>query len=444
MIELSPEITTLIMMGGILVGVLSGFPIAFPIGALGVIVGYALFGTAVFDLIYFRVFDLITAYIVLAVPLFIFMGLMFQHSGIAEKMYDALYPWLGGFRGGLAIITVLIGTVMAACVGVIAASVTVLTLMALPPMMKRGYSRNLAAGSICAGGSLGILIPPSNMLVIYGWMAMMSVGKLFMAAFIPGLILSCLYMTYISLRCLLQPEIAPAAPVEERRVPLIKKTTKLITSLVPPAILIISVLGVIFLGIAPPTEAAAVGAFAATVLAIANRSFSWQILKKVALGTMKVTSMVMLIGACSTAFTGVFLNAGCGKVVESFILAAPGGRWGAFAMIMFIVFILGMFIDWIGILFIMVPILSPVIPALGFDPLWFSMMIIVNFQMSFMTPPFALAIFYLRAAAKPELGVTFADIVRGVIPFVLLIIVGLGLLVAFPQLILWLPSQMIK
>ncbi len=444
MIEISPEITTILMLGGILVGILSGFPLAIPIGALGLILGYAILGNPVLDIMYSRLFFLVTNYVLLAAPLFIFMGVMLERSAIAERMYSALYVWLGGLRGGLAVTTVLLGTILAACVGIIGASVTMLSLLALPAMVKRGYSKSLAAGSVCAGGTLGILIPPSIMLVIYGPMALMSVGKLFMAAFIPGFILSGLYCSYIILRCLFQPRIAPSVPAEERGVPFIKKTTMLLSSMVPPALLILAVLGTIFFGIAPPTEAAAVGALAATVLALVYRRLNLEVLKDTLSRTLKVTAMIMLIGGLSFAFVGVFLAAGCGKVIEEVILATPGGKWGAFAAIMFALFILGFFIDWLGILFIMVPIVSPIAPALGFDPLWFAMMICINLQMSFLTPPLAHAIFYLRGSAPPELGVTMGDIIRGVIPFVFLILICLGLCVAFPQLILWLPAQMIR
>jgi len=444
MIELSPEITTVIMLGGILVGILSGYPLAIPIGALGLILGYAILGPAVLNLMYTRLFFLITSYVLLAAPLFIYMGVMLERSAVAERMFDALYLWLGGLRGGLAVITVLLGTILAACVGIIGASVTMLSLLALPAMINRGYSKSLAAGSVCAGGTLGILIPPSIMLVIYGPMALISVGKLFMAAFIPGFVLSGLYCSYIIVRCLFQPRIAPAVPAEERRVSFIKKTTMLASSMVPPAFLILAVLGTIFWGIAPPTEAAAVGAFAATVLAIAYRRFSWQVLKDTLSRTLRVTAMILLIGGTAFAFVGVFLAAGCGKVIEELILAIPGGRWGAFAMVMFALFLLGFFIDWLGILFIMVPIISPLVPVLGFDPLWFAMMVCINLQMSFMTPPMAHAIFYLRGSADPSLGVTMADIIRGVVPFVILIMIGMGLCIAFPELILWLPGQMIK
>ena len=444
MIELSPEITTVIMLGGIFVGILSGYPLAIPIGALGLILGYAILGPSVLNLMYTRLFALITSYVLLAAPLFIFMGVMLERSAVAEKMFDALYLWLGGLRGGLAVTTVLLGTILAACVGIIGASVTMLSLLALPAMVNRGYSKSLAAGSVCAGGTLGILIPPSIMLVIYGPMAFISVGKLFMAAFIPGFILSGLYCSYIVLRCLLQPSLAPAVPAEERRVPLLKKTTMLISSMLPPALLILAVLGSIFFGIAPPTEAAAVGALVATLLAIAYRRLNWQVLTDTLSRTLRVSAMILLIGGTAFAFVGVFLAAGCGKVIEALILAAPGGKWGAFALVMFALFLLGFFIDWLGILFIMVPIISPLVPALGLDPLWFAMMVCINLQMSFMTPPMAHAIFYLRGSAPADLGVTMGDIIRGVIPFVFLIMIGMGLCIAFPQLILWLPGQMIK
>ncbi len=444
MIELSPEIITLLMLGGILVGVLTGYPLAIVIGAVALIVGYAAFGGVIVSILYTRAYSLLMNYIILAVPLFVFMGSMLERSGITERLYDVLYLWLGGLRGGLAVATVLIGTIMAACVGIIAASTSMLTLVALPSMLRRGYDKSLATGSICAGGTLGILIPPSIMLVLYGPMSGLSVGKLFFAAFVPGFLLSGLYCSYIAFRSLLQPKVAPSVPIEERAVPFIKKTTKLLAAMVPPGILIMSVLGVIFLGVAAPTEAAGVGAFAATLLAIGYRKFNWQVLKDVTTTTFRLAGFILLIGSLCFAFTGVFIRAGCDEVVEHFIVTAPGGQWGAFAIIMFIVFMLGFFIDWVGIVFIMVPIITPIGLALGFDPLWFGMMVCVNLQMSFMTPPFAWAIFIVRGTADPKLGVTTGDIIRGVIPFVILIMIGLGLCISFPQLILWLPGQMIK
>jgi len=445
MINVDPQLVTFIMLGGILVGVLFGYPLALVVGGIGIVMGILLFGIDIsLQLIYQRLFELINNYILLAVPGFIFMGIMLGYSGITERMFAAMYLWLSGFRGGLAVITILIGTILAACVGIIGASVTALAIIALPEMVKRGYSRTLAAGAVCAGGTLGILIPPSIMLVVYGPMAALSVGKLFFGAFMPGFMLSAMYCTYVAIHCFVKPDIAPPVPEAERAVPWRKKLWDLTISLIPPGVLIMGVLGSIFLGVAAPTEAAAVGALVATLLAIVYRQFSFKILKDTATETVKVTGMVLLIGATAYAFVGVFMRAGGGDIVKEMILGAPGGKWGIFAIIMFIVFLLGYFIDWLGILFIIVPIITPVGEALGFDKLWFAMMICVNLQTSFLTPPFAYAIFYLRGAADPSLGLTTGHIIRGVIPYIFIILIGLGLLITFPQIILWLPSQMIR
>lgn len=444
MIDISPEVITVLMLGGILVSVMLGYPLAVAIGGMGIVAGILFFGPAVaMECYYGRFFRLLNNYILLAVPLFVFMGTMLEHSGVAEGMYDALYVWLGGLRGGLAVTTVLIGTIVAACVGIIGASVTMLALIALPAMVNRGYDKSLAAGSVCGGGSLGILIPPSIMLVVYGPMAGLSVGKLFFGAFIPGFALSGLYISYILLRCVFQPRLAPPVAARERAVPFWDKTRRLLVSMVPPVVLILAVLGSIFFGVASPTEAAAVGAAAATALAAAYRKLDIEVLKKTAMTTVRVAGMVLLIGAMAFAFVGIFMRAGCDNVVEGAILAAPGGKWGAFALIMFICFILGFFIDWLGIVFIMVPIITPIAETLGFNALWFAMMICVNLQMSFMTPPFAYALFYVRGSADPALGITTADIIRGMIPYVGLIVIGLALCIAFPEIILVLPEMML-
>ncbi|MFC1931344.1 TRAP transporter large permease subunit [Chloroflexota bacterium] len=432
------------MLSIILIGVLLGYHLALVLGGTGLVFGYLLWGNTVFQLLYQRFYALLLVYAFLAVPLFVYMGVMLERSGVAAKLYDAIYLWLGGLRGGLALTTVIIGTILAACVGIIGASVTMLSIVALPAMMKRGYDRSLACGSICAGGTLGILIPPSVMLVTYGPMAEVSVGRLFMGAIVPGLLLSALYCSYIAIRSLIQPQVAPAVPPEERRVPFIRKTTLLIKAVLPTAAIILSVLGSIFFGLAPPTEAGAVGAFAATLLAIAYRKFDFFTLKDSILKTTHLTAMIVLIAAMSFSFVGVFMSAGCGKVITNLMLNAPGGRWGVFAVIMFIIFILGFIIDWIGIVFIMVPLLVPVIPALGFDPLWFGIMLCVNLQMSFMTPPLAGALFFLKASADPKYGITMAEIIKGVIPFIALIMVCLVLCIFFPQIITWLPNMMIK
>ncbi|MGQ9693767.1 MAG: TRAP transporter large permease [Thermodesulfobacteriota bacterium] len=445
MIELSPEIISFIMLGGILAGVvLTGYPLALAIGGVAFIMGILIFGSEItFEVFYSRSFDMLNNYILLAVPGFVLMGAVLEHSGAAEGVFDELYVWFGTLRGGLALATIVLGTIIAATVGVIAASVTLLTLTALPSMIKRGYDKSLAAGAVCAGGSLGILIPPSIMLVIYGPMANLSVGKMLIGAIVPGLFLSLLYCIYIIVKCLISPEIAPPIPSEEIKHSFLVRTYRLSIAIGPLAALILAVLGSIFFGIASPTEAAGVGSLATLILAAAHGRFNRQLLTKAAYTTMRVSGMVLLIGMLASSFTGIFMRAGCDEVVGKFIMSMPGGKWGVFALIMFICFMLGFFIDWLGILFIMVPIITPIGEALGFDPLWFALMICINLQMSFMTPPFAYALFYIRGAADPQLGLTTNDVIRGIIPYVILIIVALIVFVFFPGMIIWLPNKML-
>lgn len=443
MIELDPGLITVIMLGGILVLAITGFPIALVVGGLGIVMGYLIFGGTAFEIMYTRVYSLSLHYPFLAVPLFTFMGVVLQRSGIAAGLYDSLYLWLGGFRGGLAIATVIFGTILAACLGVIAAAITMLTLIALAPMVKKGYDKSIASGACVAGGTLGILIPPSIMLIVYGPMAGVSVAKMFIAAVFPGLILSGLYIGYIAIRCLLRPEAGPPIPIEERGVPFITKTWKLLVSLVPPVLLIVGVLGSVFLGLCPPTESAAVGSIIAVLLTLAYRKFSWDMLKHAGIVTLRVSAFVLFIGCLCYAFVGIFMSAGCGEVVKSAVMAAPGGKWGAFALIMLIVFLLGMFIEWIGIIFIIVPLFTPIAIHMGFNPLWFSMMVCINLQMAFMSPPLAMGIFICKGTAAPELGLTMADIIKGVIPHIILVMVGMGIFIAFPQIITWLPDKMI-
>jgi tripartite ATP-independent transporter DctM subunit len=444
MTNFSPELATAIMMGGILIGLLTGFPVAFVFGTIGIGVGFLFFGVRVGEIVYTRMYGMMTEYILLALPLFVFMGVMLEASGITEKLYEALFLFLGGLRGGLALVTILIGTILAATVGIIAASITMLALVGVPAMMKRGYDKSIAAGAVCAGGTLGILIPPSIMLVIYGPTAGISVGKLFMGAFFPGFLLSALYMLYVAIRCFLEPHLGPSIPKEERTATVGHKLGLLAQAVLPPVILVMAVLGVIYLGIAPPTDAAGTGALAATLLAIAYRRFTWKGLVHVVHETMKTCGFIYLIITMAVAFTSVFIATGGGDVMKNLILSAPGGKWGAFFVVHFIFFILGMFVDWIGIVYLMVPVVTPVGMALGFDPVWFAIMLCVNLQMAFMTPPVASAIFIFKGTCAPEYGISMAHIIKGVIPYVVLIIVGIAINVAFPEIILWLPQQMIR
>jgi len=444
LIELSAEVVTFLMLGGVFALVLTGFPIAFVIGSVAFIVGILIFGPDItYHILYSRFYGLSLNYPYLAVPLFTFMGVILQHSGITKDLYDSLYEALGDLKGGLAIVTVIFGTILATCLGVIAASVTILTLIALEPMISRGYDKSLAAGSIVASGTLGILIPPSIMLVVYGPQAGLSIGQMFMGAIFPGLILSALYITYIVIRCRINPKLGPSTSSEQIVKFSMEKFINLLKSMVPPVVLILAVLGSIFTGIAPPTEAAAMGSLAAILLAIAYRKFSWKLISHACIETLRVSSFVVIIAALSYAFVGVFMSAGSGEVVSNFILSVPGGRWAAFTVIMLIVFLLGMFIEWIGIVFIIVPIFSPIIIKLGFNPLWAGMMVCINLQMAFQTPPMAMSIFVLKGTASPKLGLTIGHIIKGVIPFILIIMFTLVLCTIFPGIITWLPEKMI-
>jgi len=431
------------MLGGVFVFVLSGFPIAFVIGSVALIVGTLVFGpNTTFHILFTRFFDLSLNYPYLAVPLFTFMGVILQHSGITNDLYESLYDALGRVKGGLLIVTIIFGTILAACLGVIAASVTILTLMSLGPMVKRGYDKSLAAGAIVGAGTLGILIPPSIMLIVYAPQAGLSIGQMFMGAIGPGLLLSAMYIIYVIIRCNLNPKLGPPIPADQMTPFTLAKFGRLLKAMLPPVLLIAAVMGTIFAGIAPPTEAAAVGCAASILLAIIYRKFSWKMLKLAAMETLKVSAFVVLIAAMSYAFVGIFMNAGAGDVVAEMILSVPGGKWASFAVVMLIVFILGMFIEWIGIVFIVVPIFSIIFKKLGFDPLWAGMMVVVNLQMAFMTPPMAMSIFVLKGTAPKEYGLTMGEIIKGVLPFVGIVAIVLVLMVFFPQIITWLPEKM--
>lgn len=444
MIEMSAELVAVLMLGGVLTLVLTGFPIAFVIGSISFIVGVLAFGPqTTFHILYSRFYGLSLNYPYLAVPLFSFMGVVLQHSGITKDLYNNLYQALGRTKGGLAIVTIIFGTVLAACLGVIAASVTILTLIALGPMVSRGYDRSLAAGTIVASGTLGILIPPSIMLVVYGPQAGVSIGQMFMGAVFPGLMLSGMYILYVVVRCIINPSLGPAIPEDQIQPFSWKNLLALFKSLAPPVVLILAVLGTIFAGIAPPTEAAAVGCIASLLLAAAYGKFSWKLVKHASMETLRVATFVVIIAALCYAYVGIFMSAGAGEVVARLILAVPGGKWASFAVIMVIVFLLGMFIEWIGIVFIIVPIFSPIIVQLGFNPLWAAMMVCINLQMAFQTPPMAMSIFVMKGTAPPEYGVTMGHIIKGVIPFVIIIMIVLFLCTVFPEIITWLPEKMI-
>ena len=440
---MSPEIITVLMFAGILVGVLLGFQTAFVLAGLSMIFGVIFMGPdIIFGLFIARLVGLMKSYVLLAVPLFLFMGVFMERSGVAERLYSAMYLWLGGLKGGLAMATIVICVIFAAATGVVGASEVTIGLLALPAMLKRDFSKPLACGTICAGGTLGILIPPSIMIVIYGPTAGLSVGKLFLAAFIPGILLGLLYITYIGVRCYFRPHEGPPMPLEERTASLGRKIFLLLTSIVPPLFLIFAVLGTIFFGVAAVTEAAAMGAIASVILALIYRQVNFRVVKEACWGTLQITSMIMMIAVGAAFFSATFVALGGGDVVNNFLLGLPFGKWGVLLTMMAILTVLGMFIDWLGIVFIVVPLFTPIAKALGFDPIWFAMLVMINLQVSFLTPPFAYSIFYLKGITPPE--VTTLHIYRGVLPFVALQIIGLTLCMIFPKLITFLPTLMIR
>ena len=438
---MSPEHLAIVMFIGVLVMVIAGVPLYLALGGLGLIFGI-LGGWVpqVFNQFISRIYGLMASEVLPAVPLFVFMGALLTKSGAAEKLFNALYLAMGGLRGGLALITVFLATLFAATAGVIGATETAVGLMALPAMLKRGYNVPLACGSICAGGTLGILIPPSVMLLLYGPTAGLSVAKLFIGAIGPGLLLSGLYLAYVFILCMVKPEYGPPMPKEERNIPAIKVWYEIFKYMIPPLFLIFAVLGTILFGIASPTEAASVGAMGAVLVAIAYRNFNFRVLYDAAIQTLRITTMVMFVAAGAMMFSGVFMALGGAKYIGATIVALPLGKWGILFAMLVVVFLLGMFIDWIGILFIVIPIFTPIALDLGFNPLWFALVICTNLQMSFLTPPFAYSMFYLKGIAPDD--VTMVQIYRGVFPFIGLQIIGLALVIIFPPLTLWLPSLM--
>ena len=442
MIDMSPELITILMFVGLLIGLFMGHPLAFVLGGLAVIFGFLGWGPSVFYIFMNRIWGTMDNYVLLAIPLFIFMAQLLDRSGVAEDLFEALRYLMGQTKGGIALAVIAVSTVFAACTGIIGASVVTMGLLAIPMMRKYGYDDELSYGSICAGGTLGILIPPSIMLVVMASQATLSVGKLFAGAIFPGFILSALYMGYIAIRCFLKPELGPPISREERaKVTNLQVAMMVLKSLVPPMVLILGVLGSIFLGVATPTEASGVGAFLAFLMVVAYRKFSWQGLYQAVMQTAKTTTMVIMILCGATCFTGVFLGVGGGDVVTSFVMELGLGKWGTFWVMMAIVFLLGMFIDWIGIVLICFPLFLPIAKQLGFDPIWFVIMMAVNLQASFLTPPFGYALFYIKGV-DPE-GIDIRKVYRGIIPFVILMVIGLLICASFPDAIMWLPNLLI-
>jgi len=446
------EYLPVLMFAVLAVMLFSGLPVAVVLGGVGI--GVALFAVGI-DALNFRrllllpgrVFGGIVENLVLvAIPMFIYMGTMLERSGVANDLLHTLQVLLRRVPGGLALSVTLMGTIMAATTGIIGASVVMMTLLALPVMLDRQYNVPLAAGTIAASGTLGILIPPSIMLVIMGDLLSISVGTLFLAAILPGLMLAGFYLLFILVRCNFRPSLAPPLPESEGPDSAGELVLMVLRSFIPPVLLIVLVLGSIFAGYATPTEAAGVGAFGATVLALLNRRLSFAVLKDVLERSALTGAMLFFIFVGATAFAYVFRALGGDDLVIRFVESFGFGSWGILFLLMGIVFFLGFFFDWIEITLIVLPVFAPIVALLDFGehvPLglivpWFAILVAVNLQTSFLTPPFGFALFYMKGVAPPQ--VKIQQVYVGIIPFVLLQLCGLLLVMLFPQIALWLPS----
>ncbi len=431
------EIWALVMFAVLFVFLLFGFPVAFTLGAVALAFGSFFLGFDFFNLLPLRIWGIMTNFTLLAVPLFVFMGVILEKSGIAEQLLETMGRLFGRFRGGLAISVVLVGALLAATTGVVGASVVTMAVIALPSMLKHGYAPTLASGTIAASGTLGQIIPPSIILILLADVIGVPVGQLFVAAALPGMMLVFAYIVYIGYVAWKHPELAPTvaiAPENEQHL-----SYTVLKSMMPPLLLVLAVLGSIFFGVASPTESAAVGALGAMILALTHGKLTFSNLQDASRQTTRLTSMVFLILIGATAFGLVFVGMGGDKLIFDIFTNLPGGKWGFLIVSMLLIFVLGFFLDFIEICFIVVPIIAPIAIHMGLDPLWFALLIALNLQTSFLTPPFGFSLFYLKASA-PTLKLQ--DIYRGIVPFIIIQLVVLVILISFPNVALWLPHFM--
>lgn len=441
--NLSPELLTLMMFGGLMVGLFMGHPLAFVLGGVAVIGAFLGPGERILGTLINNIFgNAMDNYVLVAIPLFILMARFLNDSGVTEKMFDAMRLLLANLRGGLALTVVIVSVLLAATTGIVGASIAVMGMIALVPMLKYGYNKELSAGVIMASGCLGILIPPSIMLILMASYSPVSVGALFAGALIPGLLLGVMYALYVLIICFIKPSYGPKVPAEERAEVSTKQLLIMLAKyVVPPMSLILGVLGALFTGVATATEASAIGVFIAFILFMifGDRKISTCFWTMIEAG--KTTTMVMLVLVGATAFTGVFSRGGGMTVISELVLAMPGGTIGALILMLFLVFILGMFLDWTGIVLLSFPIMLPIVETMGVDMLWFVVMVAVVLQTSFLTPPFGYALFYLKGVAPP--GVEIVHLYKAVVPFVALILLACALMAFFPWLITGLPSMML-
>jgi tripartite ATP-independent transporter DctM subunit len=430
------------MFPALIAAMLTGFPAAFAMLAVALAFGLPVFGEAFIHQLVQKVDEVATANVLAAVPLFIYMGAMFEASGIASRLFDTIHLWTRRVPGGLAVGTVILCVVFAATSGIIGATETVVGLLAIPPMMKYAYDRGLISGTICAGGSLGTIIPPSVLAIVIGPVAHASVGDVLAGMVIPGLVLAAAYIAYIMIRCTIRPQDGPRLPAAADEPPLGVKLARTAVVLVPPVIVVIAVLGSIIAGLATPTEAAATGAAGTTLLTLAYGRFSFPVLWNALLRTVRVTAMILSIVLCGSMFAAVFLGSGGLSAINALIEGARLGPWATLGLILGVAFLAGFMLDPLVVILIVVPIASPLVKAMGVDIVWFCVLFLVMLQTAYLTPPMAPSIFYLRGIAPPE--ITLREMYVGVWPFVALQLVAVALVAAFPQTVLWLPKALLS
>ena len=437
---MSIELVTVLLFGALILFLALGLPLAFVLGGVGVVGSYLLWGDRGLYLITTQAYASMGKFTLLAIPLFIFMAMILERAGVADDLYTLMHRWMGPLPGGLAIGTVIICTIFAAMSGISGAATVSMGIIALPAMLSRGYDKTIAMGCISGGGALGILIPPSVPMILYATLTGVSIGGLFAGGILPGLLLAALFILYIGVRCHFQPNLGPPLPVEDR----VSWREKFISlrAVLLPIMIIIMVLGSIYAGVCTATEASALGCVGAIISAVVYRKLNWTLIKESCFRTAALTALIIWILIGAYGFTAVYTGTGAHVLMEHIMMSIPGGRWAILITMQIIFFILGCILDPVGIIMICTPVFVPVITALGFDPLWFGVLFIMNMEMGYLTPPFGFNLFYMKAIVPK--GITMTDIYRSIVPFVILQGIGLVIVIIFPEIALWLPKLMVR
>lgn len=433
---MSTEILTVLFFGSLIFFLVLGLPLAFVLG--GVSTAFLMFtwGPQSFFMVASKVWSTMESFTLVAIPLFVFMAMLLERTGVARSLYHMMYLWWGGVRGGLAVGTVFVCAIFAAMVGISGAAVVAMGTIALPSMLERGYNKRLVLGCINMGGGLGILIPPSVLMILYSLLTGVSVGQMFAAGVMPGVLLVGLISAYILIRCWFQPDLAPALPVSERAS--WGEKIKALRAVILPVLIVLMVLGSIAVGAATPTEAAAIGVLGALISAVAHKQLTWKFMREASVRTFSLTGMIMWILFAAHAFSAAYQSMGAQSMIQDLMLSVPGGPWGTLILMQIILFLLGMVLDPVGIMLITLPVFMPMIIEMGFNPIWFGILFVMNMELGYMTPPFGFNLFYLKGVVPPT--ISMRDIYISVVPYVLVGMLGIAIIMVFPQIVTWLPE----